>query len=188
MPSPLMLTGLDQVRSKWGWFVALGAALILVGMIAIGASVLTTIVTMFVFGWLLIVTGVFETISAFNVRSWSGFFLHLLSAALDLVLGYLFLAEPITGAEVLTVFLACLFFVGGAFRIIASISNQYPGWGWSLFSGAVNVVLGIMLLKGWPYTGLWFIGFCVGLEMIFRGWFWVMLGFAVKQIPPKPST
>ena len=183
MPSPLMLSGLDRVRSKWGWFVALGIALVLVGMIAIGSSVLTTIVTMVIFGWLLIFAGCVESVSAFYMRSWGGFFLHLLGAALDFVLGYLFLAQPVQGAEVLTVFLACLFFVGGVFRIGASLTTQFPGWGWSLFSGAVNVLLGVLLLKQWPYSGLWFIGFCVGLELIFRGWFWIMLGSALKQMP-----
>jgi uncharacterized membrane protein HdeD (DUF308 family) len=183
MPSPFMLTGLDQVRSKWGWFVALGIALIVVGAIAIGANYLTTLVTMIFLGWLLIFTGVFEAVSAFNVRGWGGFFLHLLGAAIDLVLGYLFLIEPAQGAAVLTLFLACLFFVGGGFRIAASLSTQFPGWEWSIVSGIINVVLGVLLIKQWPYDGLWFIGFCVGLELIFRGWFWVMLGMALKQTP-----
>jgi uncharacterized membrane protein HdeD (DUF308 family) len=183
MPSPFMLTGLDQVRSKWGWFVALGIALVVVGAIAISANYLTTLVTMIFLGWLLVFTGVFEAISAFNVRGWGGFFLHLLGAAIDLVLGYLFLVEPAQGAAVLTLFLACLFFVGGGFRIAASLSTQFPGWGWSLVSGIINVVLGVLLIKQWPYDGLWFIGFCVGLELIFRGWFWVMLGMALKQVP-----
>ena len=183
MASPLMLTGFDQVRSKWGWFVGLGIALILVGSIAVGAGYLTTLVTMIFLGWMLIFTGVIEAISAFYMRGWGGFFLHLLGATLDLVLGYLFLAHPAQGAAVLTVFLACFFFVGGAFRIVTALSTQFPGWGWSLLSGAINVVLGVLLLNQWPASGLWFIGFCVGLELIFRGWFWVMLGMSLKQGP-----
>jgi len=183
MNNALGLAGLDQVRSKWGWFVVLGALLVLVGMVAIGSSVMATILTMFIFGWMLIVTGVVELVSAFYVRKWSGFLLHVMEAALDLVVGYLFLAEPVRGAAILTVFLACLFFVGGVFRIAAALSNRFPGWGWVLFSGAVNVVLGVLLIKQWPYDTLWFIGFCVGLELIFRGWFWMMLGFGMKQLP-----
>ena len=183
MASSMQLPGLDQVRSKWGWFVALGALLILIGSIALGANYATTLITILVLGWMLIITGVIEAVSAFYVRSWGGFFLHILGAALDLVLGYLFLAQPVEGAMVLTVFLACLFFVGGSFRIVASMTSKFPGWGWSLFGGIVNVVLGVLLIKQWPYDGIWFIGFCVALELIFRGWFWVMIGMSLKQSP-----
>jgi uncharacterized membrane protein HdeD (DUF308 family) len=183
MPPSTLLPGLDQVRSKWGWFFALGVLLILIGTIALGANYATTLITIIVLGWMLIFTGVIEAVSAFYVRNWGGFFLHILGAALDLVLGYLFLARPVEGAEVLTVFLACLFFVGGSFRIVASLSNKFPGWGWSLFSGVVNVILGLLLINQWPSSGLWFIGFCVALELIFRGWFWVMLGMSLKRSP-----
>lgn len=183
MPSPLMLTGLDQVRGKWGWFVALGVALALIGMVALSANALTTLVTIIFLGWMLIFTGVIEAISAFNVRDWGGFLFHLLGAVLDVVLGVMFLVRPVEGAMILTVLLACFFFVSGAFRIVGSLLAKYPGWGWSLFSGAINVVLGVLLLKQWPYDGLWFIGFCVGLELIFRGWFWIMLGLGVKNLP-----
>jgi uncharacterized membrane protein HdeD (DUF308 family) len=183
MASPMLMSGLDQVRSKWGWFVGLGILLVLVGTIALGATLQVTLLTILLLGWLLVIAGVIEAVSAFYMRSWGGFLLHLLSAALDLVLGYLFLMRPLMGAEVLTVFLACLFLVGGSFRIVASLSNKYPNWGWSLFSGVINVVLGFLLLNQWPASGLWFIGFCVGLELIFRGWFWIMLGMGLKQSP-----
>jgi uncharacterized membrane protein HdeD (DUF308 family) len=181
MPTPCIMAGIERARSQWGWIVALGVLLLIVGAAAISANALTTLVTILFLGWMLIFTGAFELLSAFRVREWGGFFLHLLCASLDLVLGYLFLAEPVKGAMVLTVFLACILFVGGAFRIVASLSTRCPGWIWGLLSGAINVVLGVLLLKQWPYDGLWFIGFCVGLELIFRGWFWIMLGFGLKR-------
>jgi uncharacterized membrane protein HdeD (DUF308 family) len=33
----------------------------------------------------------------------------------------------------------------------------------------------LLLLLRWPMTGLWFIGLAVGIDLIFRGWAWVML-------------
>jgi uncharacterized membrane protein HdeD (DUF308 family) len=183
MNNAMGLIGLDQVRSKWGWFVGLGILLALFGFIAISHNYITTLATMLVLGWLLVVTGAIEAVSAFYVRSWSGFFFNLLEAALDLVVGYLFLVEPERGAAILTIFLACLFFVGGVFRIGAALTHRFPGWPWALFSGVINVVLGILLINQWPFDGVWFIGFCVGLELIFRGWFWMMLGFSLKQLP-----
>jgi len=183
MTSPFMLTGLNQVRDKWGWFVVLGILMVLTGAIAMGCNVTTTLITMIVIGWMLLFTGVLELISAFSARNWGGLFLHLLGGALDVVLGYLFLAHPLQGAGVLTLFLAAAFFVGGIVRIGAAVSAQYPGWVWGLLSGVINVVLGVLLIRQWPYTGLWFIGFCVALEFIFRGWFWMMLGFSLRSMP-----
>lgn len=188
MPTPCILAGIERARSNWGWFVFFGILLVIVGAAALSANALTTLVTMIVLGWMLIATGALELFGAFRVRQWGGFFLHLIGAVLDIVLGYLFLAQPVQGAMVLTVFLAVLFFVGGAFRIVASLSTQCPSWGWGLLSGAINMVLGVLLIKQWPYTGFWFIGFCVGLELIFRGWFWMMLGMSLKRLPKSPAT
>jgi uncharacterized membrane protein HdeD (DUF308 family) len=185
--SPMLDLGIDRVASKWGWFVALGILLVIVGSIAISSSVLATAVTVVVFGWLLIVTGVFETFAAFSHREWSGSFLHLLGGAIDIVLGFLFIMRPLQGAEVLTLFLSALFLVGGAFRIGAALSKRLPGWQWGFVNGLITFVLGVLLWTQWPVSGLWFIGFCIGLEMIFRGWFWLMLGFALKSSKPAAA-
>jgi len=183
MATPVLMTGLETVKNKWAWFVGLGALLMLGGIIALGANIAFTLVTMMLLAWILIFSGIAEAFSAFYMRSWGGVFLHLIGAALDLVLGYLFLTQPATAAAVITLFLACLFFVGGSFRIFASLTSQFPGWGWSLFSGLINVVLGVLLINQWPFDALWFIGFCVGLELLFRGWFWMMLGLSLRKPP-----
>ena len=46
--------GAAQLRQNWGWFVALGIALVILGMIALGSAVATTVVSVLLFGWLLI--------------------------------------------------------------------------------------------------------------------------------------
>src|SRR5262245_13005193 len=42
---------LQELRASWYWFVLLGAALVVLGMVALICSVTTTIVTMFIVGW-----------------------------------------------------------------------------------------------------------------------------------------
>jgi uncharacterized membrane protein HdeD (DUF308 family) len=46
---------------------------------------------------------------------------------------------------------------------------RFPSWGWSVASGLISVALGVMLALQWPTSGLWFIGFAVGIDMIFSG-------------------
>jgi len=46
----------------------------------------------------------------------------------------------------------------------------------------------VLLLVHWPVSALWFIGFAVGIDMIFRGWAWVMLAMRLgKTSPPMQA-
>jgi len=70
-PNPL-LAGLDEARRNWGWFLVLGIALIVLGSVALGAAWLTTLASVLLFGWLLVFSGVFETVAAFWAGSGAG--------------------------------------------------------------------------------------------------------------------
>ena len=70
--------------------VSLGAALIVLGAIALGSALIAGLATAIAIG-VLLVGGAAETVGAFWCRGWSGFFLHLLSGVLSIVVGLLFL-------------------------------------------------------------------------------------------------
>ena len=53
---------------------------------------------------------------------------------------------------------------------------KFPSWGWAVFSGIVSLGLGIMLLTQMPISSVWFIGFAIGVDLIFDGA--SMIGFA----------
>jgi len=164
-----LIAGLDEVRGSWGWFLALGILLVALGVACIVYNVTATFTTVLVFGWLLLISGVFALIQAFTVGTWGGFFMFLLSALLRGFTGYLLVRYPVSGAEGLTMVLGMFFIVGGLFRAIGSGMAQFPSWGWAVFSGVVSVVLGIMVLWQMPVVGLWFIGFAVGVDLIVDG-------------------
>ena len=50
------------------------------------------------------------------------------------------------------------------------------GWGWVVFSGAISMLLAIMLWRGWPATGAVAIGLLVGIRLVFTVWSIAMLG------------
>jgi uncharacterized membrane protein HdeD (DUF308 family) len=81
----------------------------------------------------------------------------------------------------LTLVLAVFFLVGGFIRIIASFSFDVPNRIWAILNGIVAAVLGILLWIHWPVSGLWFIGLAIGIELIFRGWAWVMLALRMRR-------
>jgi uncharacterized membrane protein HdeD (DUF308 family) len=148
----------------------------IVGMLAIGAACRTTFATIIVFGWLMIVGGIVEIINAFLARGWRGFFVLLLAGILNIVVGVLFLDQPLLTAEVLTLMIAIVLLVGGIARVIYTVFDRFPGWGWALLDGVISTLLGLAIWRGWPLTGLWVIGLYVGITLIFSGWSWVMLG------------
>jgi uncharacterized membrane protein HdeD (DUF308 family) len=172
---------LDHVHRHWGWFLALGVLLLLMGTIAISFAIATSIVTMIFFGTLLLVSGVVQTISAYRHHATSGFWLQLLAAVLDIVVGGLIVMRPLAGAIVLTLVLAAFFFIGGIYRVVGAASARGHGWGWVLLSGTVDILLAILLLTGWPFSGLWFIGVCIGIGLLFRGWAWVMFSMIARR-------
>lgn len=174
---------LDSLREDWLWFVLLGVVMIVVGFLALGSLVVASLATALVFGLLLLVGGLAETVGAFWVRGWSGFFFHLLSGVLSIVVGVLFLAAPVNALFALTLLLACLLLVGGIFNVVAALSYRFAGWGWTLASGAIDIVLGVMIWQAWPEASLWVIGLFVGLTLIFRGLNWFGLGLALRAVP-----
>ncbi|MGO9994934.1 MAG: HdeD family acid-resistance protein [Steroidobacteraceae bacterium] len=175
--------GLDEIHGSWGWFVALGVALIALGGACIAYNATATEATVLVFGWLLLVGGVFALIQAFRTRTRSGFFLYLLSALLRGFTGYLLIRYPVAGELSLTLVLASFFVIGGIFRAVGAGTLQFPQWGWAMFSGLVSVALGVMLLMQLPTSSLWFIGLAIGIDFIFDGAWMIALGAALSRVP-----
>jgi uncharacterized membrane protein HdeD (DUF308 family) len=167
--------------------MAFGIGLIIVGGICIAGEVTATLATVLTFGWLLLFGGVLALIQAFRMRSWSGFFLCLLSALLRGFTGYLLIRYPLAGEVSLTLILASFFVVGGMFRAIGAVALQFPKWGWAMCSGIVSVGLGIMLLTQLPVSSLWFIGLAIGIDFIFDGVSFVALANGLRHFPSGRS-
>ena len=166
-------------RHSWLFF-ALGLVSILVGLLAIGAPHVWTEKFVVVIGVLLLITGVTEVIHAVMVRRLPGFAMHLLAAVLYLIVGLFALEDPDRTAGVLTLLLAASFLVGGLLRIIFSLAVRFPAWPWVLLNGVVDLILGVLIWRGWPESSLWVIGLLVGIELIFHGWSWIILALTVR--------
>ena len=180
--SPLA-SGIHELRHSWGWFLVLGIAFIVLGMACVAGNVSATFATVFVFGWMLLLSGIFALVHAFRTQTWSGFFLSLLSALLRGFTGYLLVRYPLIGAASLTLVLASFFMVGGLFRAVGAGTLKFPRWGWSVFSGIVSLALGIMLLMQMPASSVWFIGFAIGVDLIVDGVSLIGLATAIHSLP-----
>jgi uncharacterized membrane protein HdeD (DUF308 family) len=187
MTTTAMLLGLEDLRHKWGWFLALGIAQIVLGVIALGMIPIATLATVMVLGWLMVLSGIVEAVHGFQVRGWSGMFLHLAGGVLGVLIGLLIVTHPVAGALAWTLLFASFFTVIGLFRLIGAIRLKFPNWRWAAFDGAITLLLGIMLWGGWPSSGFWFLGMAIGISLVLRGWSYVMLALTVRGLA-APAT
>lgn len=178
---------LQALRGNWVWFLLLGIALIVLGVIAIEEAFVATLVAVITYGMLLIVGGLLQFVGAFWARDWSGFFLELLTALLYFVVGILTVRRPAEMSEVLTILIAAFFFVSGVFRIVGALALPLANWAWALLSGILNVVMGLIIWAQLPFSGYWVIGLFLGIELIFTGVWWSMIALAVRRFPAPPS-
>jgi len=171
-----------EVARNWGWFLAFGIALVLLGFLAIARAVAATVVSMLFFGWLLLIAAGIEIIQAIMVGKWAGLYHHWLIALLFGVLGAMIVWRPLVTAEILTLLMGAFFMVAGLFQLVTPLFVSLPEWGWHVLNGIVTLVLGFLILAQWPVSGLWVIGLFLGIELIFYGAAWIALALRLRSV------
>ncbi len=182
--------GEEVLHRSWGWYLALGIILIGLGVFALGATVITTVVSVLVFGWALMIGGVLQAGHALWRRQWSGFFLNLATGILYFVVGLMTVMNPVQSAVALTLMIAAFLVIGGLFRVIVTASRRDPGWPWRMVHGFVSMTLGGIIWAQWPFSGLWVLGVFIGIDMVVDGMSLIMLGLGARQLshhepPPR---
>lgn len=175
---------LAAFSKNWCWFLLWGIVLLVLGIIALGYTTATTLISVILLGFIIFISGVVIIIDTFTFwwRKWGGFILHLLIGILYLVVGIMFIQSPLSASISLTLLLAILFIIVGIFRIIYSLSIRLPSWGWMLFNGIITLILGILIYSQWPASSLYIIGLFVGIDLIFAGWAYIMASLAARAL------
>jgi uncharacterized membrane protein HdeD (DUF308 family) len=185
IPAAIVVKELKALRDHWHWFLALGIAMVALGTFAISWACLATITVTatWLFGFLLLATGIGEIIHSFWIGRWSGMLFHLLMGVLYALVGFLILDQPETAAVQLTLLVAFFLMVSGIMRIVTALSERFMGYGWVAFNGVVTFFLGMLIYKQWPASSLWVIGMFIGIDLIMNGWAWIMLSLGVRRMP-----
>jgi uncharacterized membrane protein HdeD (DUF308 family) len=180
----LPIDGISQQQLKHNahWFLGLGIGLILLGTVALIFSYWTTLFSVMYFGAFMVIVGIFEGIKSYKMHRWSTFFLHLFLSILYIVGGSFIVWYPTINALSLTLLLSLFFIISGILKIIFVATCQTPHRFWLFANGIITLLLGILILKEWPLSGLWVIGMLLGIETIFTGWTYVMLATIAQKI------
>lgn len=180
----------EAVRKRSRWMEVLGVLLILYGMfclVFVGAASLATVLWI---GGLLILAGMTQIAAtvAFWFRGRGGFSLGLILGCLCAIAGILCLMFPATSLLVLTFVLAIYFISSGVVRLTIVASERFPGWGMSIVAALAEILLGIVILAGYPSVSLVALGTILGVQMIFSGSSALAMGIAVRRIlSPHPE-
>ena len=180
-PIDVIVGATPEMIHNWGWFLAFGIVLMVLGIAAVVRSTTATIASMVFFGWLLVFSSVIQFVEVFMVGRWEGFFLHLLIAILFGMVGLLMVVRPVISAEALTFLMSVFFLLGGLYQLVAAVWTHLPGWGWHALNGIIAAVMGVLILAQWPVSGLWVIGLFVGIDLIFYGWAWIALALDLRK-------
>jgi uncharacterized membrane protein HdeD (DUF308 family) len=174
--------GLEPLRAKSGWIIALGVVYIIAGIIALGSVVLATVATVFVVGIMMVIAGVAEVINAFQIKTWGRFLLWLLLGALYIVAGLITFENPLLAAAILTLFLGIALIASGIMRIVLAFSMQaVMPWIWVLLSGVITLLLGLVIVAHWPVSSLYILGLFLGIDLVLAGASWIGIGLGLKR-------
>ncbi len=180
----------EIVHDHWVLFLIQGVILAALGLLAIGAPFLATVVVVKLAGWLFLIGGIVALASMFTGRRVPGSFWSFLSAIVSVLAGIYILYQPLSGMLSLTLVLAAFFFAQGVTQIFASLSHRrvLRSWGWVLLSGIIDLILGGIIISGWPETSAWVLGILVGVNLFMFGIALIMTAFASRDVAPaRPS-
>jgi uncharacterized membrane protein HdeD (DUF308 family) len=175
----------DAVRLHWHFFLAQGAIMTVLGVLAVIWPQLSTVAVDVYVGWLFLLSGAVGLITMFFAPSASAFFWSLFTAALSLFVGILLLWHPVEGVISLTLVLIAFFIAEGVFQIAGSLSyrDAFPdSWGWMLASGIADLILAGLIVSGWPGTASWSLGLIVGVNLISSGVAITMVAIAGRRL------
>ncbi len=117
--------------------------MVLGGILALIYPVVSSVAVVLFLGWLLIISGFVQGISLIDAQNVPHFWLQLISVALLVIIGVLFLRHPGEGLLTLTLLLIVFFMVEGISKVIFSLTiRPFPNWGWVLASGIIGILLG----------------------------------------------
>lgn len=172
-----------ELKRNWVWLLALGVLFIALGTIALSMVVGVTLASMLFLGVLLIIAGLSQILDVFKSKHWRGAVSHALIAVLYIAGGGLIIYDPLLASSLITAALAGVLIVIGVIRLSMAIAlREVKGWGWLFLAGLAAIVLGVLILMQWPYSGLWFIGLFVAIELIIAGWTYVFLAFSIRGV------
>ena len=188
-------TATRPIHDHWILFVVEGAALILLGLLAIIIPSIASANVTVILGWLFLVSGTLGLATTYWARQAPGFWWSLVSALLAIVVGVVLIANksqdlygglmgwPFEKIGPLRLILVLFFLIEGGASIMFAFEHRRRlsgRWTWMLASGVVDIVLASIIIFDLPGTSAWTMGLLVGINMILGGFALIAMGLHAR--------
>ena len=160
----------SPLADGWGWLLGFGLLCFVGGVLAFVHPFAASLTVVSLAALCFIMAGIMKAVYAARIRDTGAFIFSLLIAALFIFLGFGLWANPLAGLVSLTVMVAVLFILIGAFKIVFALRlRPLRGGGWVMVSGLVSVLLGAMILANFPAAATSILGLLLGVELLSTG-------------------
>jgi len=162
--------------------IFLGLGLLALGIIVLVYPQQSGMTVTVVVGLLLLLGGLLRLAFAWLSVSWGDALLRFLFGLLAVVAGGYMVAQPAAGLQILTLVVIIYLIVDGISEIVFALRVP-PATGGTLIllSGALTILLGVLLWLGWPWSGEKAIGLLIGLKLLLDGAVLLGIGMTARR-------
>lgn len=158
-------------------WIVVGIISVLAGIFALANPLAATLTAEMLAGWGFLIVGVLQVVFAFRDIGWGARIWAILIGLAFVLTGISLLGNPLAGIISLTVMVAVMFLIVGAAKIILSFSLPRGAGFWLLLvSGALSVVLAVMIFANFPQSAAVILGVLLAIELISNGVAMITLG------------
>ena len=167
--------------NPWGWVLAYGILLLIVALVVLVNPLVAGVATGLLLGVVLVVYGVAAIASGWTALSSRARWTEVLLGVLALIAGIFAIVNPVAGALSLVWAIGVWLVVSGILQISFALKGRHDR-GWRLFLGALDVILGLILVFAGPAPSLAFLAVIVAVSLTVRGVFLIMLAMSLKKL------
>jgi uncharacterized membrane protein HdeD (DUF308 family) len=168
-----------RLAKEWWLMAVLGVVSLVCGVVAIVYPGVTLLAVGIIFGFYLLMAGIFELVDAI-VGDPASRALSAIVGVVALIAGLICLRRPGDSLLALVVVLGAYLIVTGVARLVRAFASVEHRGLW-LLSAVVDLILGILILS-WPDESLVTLAVFFGISLIFRGIFALVAAFQLRKL------
>jgi len=170
----------ERIKRFSLWYIVQGGLMMLAGAFAFVYPMLPSTAAPALLGWLLIISGGVQGTSLIGARNVPHFWVQVLSVAVSVIIGLMFLRIPGERLFLLTVLLIVYFISEGISKLILSLTiRPLPNWQWVLASGLLGIMAAVLTWSKLPVTAIWILCPLFGIVLLGEG---AAIGYLAWQV------
>ena len=172
------------MASRAFWML-LGILSIVGGIFCFLNPLSATVAATTIAAWLFLAVGILQVIGSFREDGFGSKIWSILLGVLAIFVGYSIFQNPLASVFALTTVVALAFLGGGVAKVLLAFTVENRKYFLVfLLSGAVSVILAIMILSNFPRSAVTVLGILLGIELLSNGVSMIAFG---RSTPEKES-